>query len=203
MKKAVIFFAIFMLLLAGCVSSKASDSGAVIVDATSANLWEGFEQRPFWFAVGNSWNDNDSSVEAKWNKEQVTEGKASLECEFKMNGLNGATFHTEEPVDNDWSGKKSLVVDFINTTDRDIEVALALSTGADWTWFESPTVILTPGENRDIYFSLSSGGFKCAASDWQYTAQVENLNSIRRVAFKFFADAGLEGSVIIDNLRLE
>lgn len=202
MKKVIILASAVILILSGCVSNKAADTEPAVA-SSSANVWEGFEQKPFWFAVGNSWNDNDSSIEAKWNKEKATEGKASLECVFKMNGLNGATFHTEEPIDNDWSGKNSLVVDFINNTDSDIEVALALSTGPDWTWFESPTVVLAPGENKNIYFSLSSAGFKCAASDWQYTAQVENLNSIRRVAFKFFADPGLEGSVIIDNLRLE
>ncbi|AEJ60365.1 hypothetical protein Spith_0078 [Spirochaeta thermophila DSM 6578] len=204
MQRIMMIAGVLVLLVAGCTSAPQPAQDAGMAQAQqSMVVWEDFETKPFWFAVANAWNDDDSSLETRWNRQEATHGTASLEGVFRMNGKNGATFYTEEPEMNDFSPYKNLVVDFVNKSDKDLEVALVLCTGADWVWHESATVVLAPGENRDVYFDLTGSNWKCAASNWQFTAQVADIQSVRRVAFKFWGPEGLESSVLVDNVRLE
>ena len=60
-------------------------------------------------------------------------------------------------------------------------LALGLSTGDDWTYFESVPLYVRPGENPSLVFDLRAASFKSEASGWQYETKIEDLDEVRAV----------------------
>lgn len=78
-------------------------------------------------------------------------------------------------------------------------VALALSTGAAWTWYESLTAPLESGW-RTVAFDLASKHYKTEARQWKADAALDDLARTQRVAIVIFPRTA--GRVTLDNLRL-
>lgn len=199
MKKILpVLIVIPLILAAGC--SKAGPP--LLKKGEKAVLWESFEQDLYWFAVGNSWGDGDSSLDALKVNKFATQGKYSFKGEYAMNGRNGAAYYVQDFADKDWTMYKGLGVDIASDAKEDISVALALCTGDAWDWQESPSKVVSPGKNPNIRFNFHDNTLKSQHTDWKHSASLADANDIKRVVLKFFGKAGINGNVYIDNIRL-
>lgn len=191
-----IIAALLILLSAGCFKD-----ANLIQPGEKAVLWESFEQSSGWRAARNSWGDQDSSLLARRNSDFSTDGKASLECKFLMNGENGATFFVENIQERDWSRYIALGMDIYNRSPEYVQLVMSVSTGEKWLWQESYVIPVEPGTTRDIRFNLKEHTFKSELTDWKNVSELLDIYDVRRVAFKFFAPKGTESTIYIDNLR--
>lgn len=183
-----------LALISGCVSGP----------APVGELFEGFEETHYWIAVGNSWKDGDNSLAASTSDKNATQGKKSLECTFKFQSNNkGAAFYGEGFEKYDWAEAIKLHVDAVNPTGTELTIAFAVCTGDDWYWIESDAFPLPAGKNKDIIFDLTSQAYKHAATGWELTGRLNHMDDVKRLIFKINGPEGLEGSVYIDNIRLE
>ncbi len=100
----------------------------------------------------------------------------------------------------DWSQKSILTFDLYNAGDP-VSCDLAVRTGDNWTWYESPLTTLSPGWNH-ITIDLAGSTWKTAATNWQYTASLADRNKIKSFAVGVF-NYTHPGSFYIDNFRLD
>ena len=64
-----------------------------------------------------------------------------------------------------------------NPNAHPVAIAMAVKTGRQWTYYESAPQIVRPGTRfQNLHFDFSQPIFKCAASDWQPTAVVDNAD---------------------------
>lgn len=181
--------------------SKAAEKKAA--PTASASMLESFEGAPAWMAVGKNWGDGDTSKSVAPSDAWASEGAKSLELAFNaMMKDKGATCFTEMPDITDFSPYEGILFDVNNPTGQGMQVAVAITTGEGWAWFESGVFELPAGESRDLRVDLYAGNLKTAATNWEFKTDLLDSDDVRRVAFKFFGPEGLEGSLFIDNIRL-
>src|SRR4030042_1013828 len=142
MKKLFIVF--LVINLCGLVSQALAED---------TDLFEGFEGKLRWMAVGQAWKDGDSSLQGSLSTAWATEGKSSLECAFNLSGTKEATFMIEK--DLNWSKYKAAIIDVKNTTNKTLNVSFIVNTGDEWAWYETQKLPLKPGETKNIRFKFS------------------------------------------------
>ncbi len=91
---------------------------------------------------------------------------------------------------------QSLLMDVENRLSCGIRVALGLSGGEHY--FETKPFFLKPGANTAV-FDLGESSFKCAASEWDYTADLPTPFSVDRVTVLVYAPRA--GGVTVGGLR--
>ena len=106
-----------------------------------------------------------------------------------------------------------IVSTITNNSDKDIHVTLVLKTTSNWIWQENAgTVdgeggerIIAPGETVEVVYSLTDATWKSAASDWEYTGELQNPEDVRAIAYKIYANEGetVSGSVTISDFSFE
>jgi hypothetical protein len=163
-------------------------------------LWDGCE------IIGN-WYPNmatSDAVSVTLNSQFVTQGQNSLKLGYVINGFDKAFIETAGPsqggLNENWATRDNLSFDLYNpggATTADV----GLSTGVNWIWHESYPQNLTTGWNH-IIVDLTSSNWKTAASGWQYTASVADLNQVKRLSIGVFGYTSA-GSFYIDNVRLD
>lgn len=186
------------------VKTKATATGTKNSAAKKGSiLLDGFEASSTWIAVAKNWGDGDCSKSVAVSDTWASEGKSSLEVTFNpLVKDKGATCFNEMLDVTDYSAYEAIVMDVDNPTGQPMQVAVAVSTGDSWDWFETNVVELPAGETRDIRFDLYTGALKSAGTNWQFSTDLKNPDDVRRFAVKFFGAEGLTGSVFIDNVRL-
>ncbi|MBR0098209.1 MAG: hypothetical protein IJP90_00640 [Treponema sp.] len=186
---------------------------ALMLTATVANAkpkvdkLESFEKGAgSWTAVKTNWGDGDKSTAVAASSDWASDGKQSLKCSFEPTAgksKESATFFTEKMAYTDISPYDAISVEVYNPTNSTIQVALALTTGSGWDWFESKEVDIAPGEKKTVRMELYEGSLKAASSNWQYSSDLENSDDLRRVAVKFFIPEGVkETFAYIDNIQM-
>jgi len=171
--------------------------------AGGAKLFDGFETSGSWIAVGKNWGDGDTSKAVAQSQTWASEGQSSLELSFNaMVKDKGATCFTEMMDITDFSPYEAIVFDVNNPTGSPMQVAVAITTGDGWAWFESNVFDIPAGESKDLSVPLYEDTLKAASTNWEYKTSLLDPDDVRRVAFKFFGPEGLAGSVFLDNIRL-
>ncbi|HMB01509.1 MAG TPA: DUF5060 domain-containing protein [Spirochaetota bacterium] len=163
--------------------------------------WESFEDKPLsWSKAG--WETR--AVAAVRSGDYVSDGNASLRCDFAQVGKKGvATFSRDFSAD--WSKIAKLKVDVYNPSGASLKFNVALSTGGSWTWYESTARFLQTGWNKGIEFNLNAKNFKCEASGWAHTSYIKHKDKLRRLAFNVAGsgDKSISGTIYLDNIVLE
>ncbi len=140
--------------------------------------------------------NESSALSVALSDQHSASGTQSLELAFDKNDQPKAIFAYERPLD--LSASHFLEFDIFNPGAAS-GVALSVSTGETWEWFESAVVPLEQGA-QTISFDLTAQNYKSAASNWALTAPLNNLDHTQRIAVLIIP---LEpGSVFIDTLRL-
>lgn len=172
----------------------------------SEDVIEGFEKgSTTWVAVKTNWGDGDKSTGVSLSTDWAAEGKQSLKCEFKTPDAKkeSATYYTEKMSARDISPYDAVSFDVYNPTGQTVQCAIALTTGAGWDWYESKAVDIAAGAKQTVRVELYEGALKCPASNWQFTADLEDSDDLRRIAVKFFIPAETaEGVVYLDNVKM-
>jgi hypothetical protein len=80
---------------------------------------------------------------------------------------------------------KKLTILAANRSTKDLRLAIAVKTGAEWTYFESPAQALpatTSGQEfQQLTFDLNAATFKAAASGWAHSAKITGLGQVREL----------------------
>jgi len=211
MKKLILALAIILLAF-GC------SSGPTVLpllnEGEEVVLYDSFEDYAAfnpWAAVGESWGDNDSSTSVELSDIGVTDGAASLACNYTMilrpdlgdDTIGQATFNYDSPELNDWTGIKAMAVDFTNNTGGPIKVYAAVCTGASWFWQETyPPIELGEGTTQNVRFEFTEN-IKSADTDWQPAGtEIRDLQTVMRITIRIQAPIDTTNTVYIDNVRL-
>ncbi len=158
-------------------------------------VWEDFEGPLMWTVA--TWDN--AGVYVSKSDERSAVGNYSLKFSFiDASPMRQAICMLEKNMD--WSSVERMNLDVYNDSGNNLFMSLSLSTGEEWEWFESRSIVLEPGWNRDITFDFEAEDYKAEKSRWQHTLGIENIEDVRRVSF-LFRDGS--GDVYIDNIRLE
>jgi hypothetical protein len=212
MKKVMIIIlaALACLALVACNSTKPAAAAPAAAPAAAApaavstapengfpdgeTLWEGWESDLFWKAIGKDWDntDPDMSIGMYKSDEHVTEGESSIELAYDVSRLvaarSKASYTIVAPELFNWTGVKSIKMDFFNTEEVQVDVAFVTQNGADWAWEQTPEYRIQPGENKDFEIPLPA-----------YKAPQD----IKQIFFcLFFKDGAKTGKLYMDNLRV-
>jgi hypothetical protein len=162
---------------------------------------DGFESGLTWEAD----NPTDGAV-LTVVQTNVTEGAHALWVTFTNQGKEKVVIH--QALNRDLTSISSLVLDAINPQTNAIDVAIALQTGPKWDWFESQTVSLKPGLNRNVHFYLTGKTFKSDRTEvlgagLEYTDALTNLTQLQRISILIYIGRADKVGVYLDNLRWE
>ena len=163
-------------------------------------LWDGCD------VVGN-WYPNtitSDAVAVSLNSQFVTQGRYSLKLDYEINGFGKAFIENaginQTGLNENWASRDNLVFDLYNPggpTTADV----GISSGSDWAWHESLPQNLTTGWNR-ISVDFTSSTWKSAATGWQYTGTIANLNQVKGLSIGVFGYTA-PGSFYVDNILLD
>ncbi len=103
-------------------------------------------------------------------------------------------------VEGDLSGYRWLVVDLENKISAGTRLAIALSTGAKWAYFESTPNYVKKGENPNVVFDLTAPNYKSERKRWEYSDKVTGLARTRAVYLVFYPAAS--GTVVVRGIKL-
>ena len=81
------------------------------------------------------------------------------------------------------AGKLNLLA--ANRSTKNLRLAIAVKTGTEWTYFESPAQSLpatTSGQEfQQLTFDLGAATFKAAASGWAHSSKIAGLEQVREL----------------------
>lgn len=164
-------------------------------------LWESFESDNYWQPV--IW-DNSAQLDISSSTEKASEGKQALKVVIKEEASDWkdkVVVMKEESLD--LSEVNNIVMD-VFTEVPNIEVAVALKTGGDWTYYESAKKSIAQGWNKDVKFDLNSSDFKSEASDWNNTAALPDKDDAGQFFILIYRPAKMVQNIVyIDNVRFE
>jgi hypothetical protein len=118
------------------------------------------------------------------NKSPDDRGSFVLQADMDLTAANGTVFDVYVP------GKDPM------------DASLVLNTGAKWEYYESASQTLKPGWNHDVAISLKSHTYKCAASNYNNTAPIIQINAVRKFGLSFASHQIGKSYVVVDNVRL-
>jgi hypothetical protein len=83
--------------------------------------------------------------------------------------------------------------------DRPVNVAVAVKTGNQYVFHESPQMTVKPGDFQQLKFDLKASNFKSAATGWAGTGRVADLNDVKEVQVLIY-NGSSDGSLLITNM---
>jgi hypothetical protein len=160
-------------------------------------LLDGFEKDPVRFSADSGWSGATGAAPSTLT---ATEGKRSLRCDFDIPKDKNASFGVEMPLD--LSSARAVKADVYVPDETTLQCYLALNTGASYEWWESKTLPLRKGWNRDLTFRLDSPTFKAQSTGWQNNSRPRNLAKTKKLFIGFFSNQAVKGSVHLDHVRV-
>ncbi len=183
------------LFFAAVIYAFLSVFSGVLFSAAAAALWEGFEDDSSW--TNADWK-NTMFGTPKITSDYVSEGKRSLEAEFKSEGPGSSgIIQVFDP--GDMSGVNEVSIDIYNSSLIPMKVSLMLKTGQNWIYHESPAFSLKPGWNKGIKFKIAGGKF---GRDGVFENLIKDPQYVRRFGFLFYAEAKGSGIIFLDNITI-
>ena len=199
-KLLIPIMSVLVLVVSGC---RIAGPGTELVSTEPASLPESLELLDDFEGIASSWQagmppdySDSSALWVQLSTEHAVRGSQALELVFDQNEFPRAIFYLERPLD--LSGGGYLEFNLYNPGTAE-SVALALSTGTSWEWFESPLVPLHEAANT-VSFDLEAANYKSASTGWQYTALITGLEMTQRIAV--LVAPRISGSVYLDTLRV-
>jgi hypothetical protein len=152
-----------------------------------------------WQAIGE-----DQITETAWTdvdvaKARITGGEnRKFELSYPLQkGKTAFERSFDEPLDV--SGYHGLLVDVENRSSALVRVAVAFVTMPDWQYFESQPAFIKPGLNKNVLFYLFLKEFKNEGTKWEYSSEIKNPDSVRKIVFLTYAIK--PGTLAFDNVR--
>ena len=103
-------------------------------------------------------------------------------------------------IEGDLTGYRWLVLDLENKIASGARVALGLSTGKEWKYFESMPNYVGSGENPNVVFDLTAPTYKTEQKAWKYNERIQSLDSVRAISILFYPTAS--GTINIRGIKL-
>jgi len=138
----------------------------------------------------------DDHADLALDAERVSSGRFALRVDFQAHGRG--KFQVRRDGRLDLSGGGRLLVDVYNAAAR-MRIAFGISVERTQRYYESPTLTLDPGWNRDLSVSLAAAHFSLGDEDYRHVPR--DLNDTVRLTLVFFEDGNPKGTVFVDNLR--
>ncbi|MBA2481398.1 MAG: hypothetical protein H0V44_12110 [Planctomycetes bacterium] len=182
---------LLLLLSIGCIllSCGQQQRDQPSLTEPAAVLLEDFEQDTLWSL------DSASDYAALTStRRSATSGTWALQADYCDNGREKAILRKE--VDLDLSGVRSLLIDVDNAGTAAPAIGMALR-GRDGSLYETTSIQLKPGMNRDLAFTLDGTGFKSGTDVAKWRSASQQIN---RMMVYVLPDK-TDGRAIIDNLR--
>ncbi|MFW7379655.1 MAG: hypothetical protein ACOH5I_12655 [Oligoflexus sp.] len=161
-------------------------------------LLETFEEKNIYWRLAD-WGDG---ADIGRNHEEKTEGETSLEIHFdaehtdRGKGLVLERDLTALPVEFD-----RIIVDvWSGVGDEKISLALAIDTDQ---YYESQSIALRSGWNRNISFDLNQSNYKSASTQWNYNSSVRRDQLAKKIMLLFYKSGVQEATILIDHVRLQ
>ena len=163
----------------------------------SAELLESFEENEqFWLVA--SWGDKAS---IKLSRQKATDGSQSLTVNFSaFDKAIGKGIVLERDLQGMGLKFSQISLDVINESKADISVAFAIDTDQ---YYESKPRPVRSNTQQNLVFDLNATDFKSNSTNWDYKTAVK-LNEIpKRAIFIFYRPDLDQGSLFLDNIRIE
>jgi len=107
----------------------------------------------------------------------------------------------------DLSKVQAIVLDVYNGHQGGFRLSLVITTVGDkndWRDFETPSLYLRPGWNRNARFPLAGAQFKSRETGWaNFDTPLANAATCGKLAFFFYNGERISTSVTVDNIRFE
>ncbi len=90
-----------------------------------------------------------------------------------------------------------------NTSDKPVNISVALKTGDRYLFHESPQKTIQPGDEfQQVRVDLKGSNFKSIASSWANTGRIADLNDVRQLQIIIY-NGHTDGELVIDNLGFQ
>lgn len=157
-------------------------------------IWEGFEKENLWL-IGAFKKNMAGTIGISSVKK--SEGRKSLKISIQNTQKGQKGFITREGF-FDFTGIHDIIFDVY--VYKPSKMSLGLTTGPAYQWFESQSIKLNPGWNKNIRFKFNEKYWKSEETLWRHTSSVDHLSDLRRIIF--ILTKGEKQKVYIDNIRL-
>lgn len=176
---------------------------ALATAAASLSVMTGFHAAAAGGAGGYTWEKTSGYQEGT---DSVTDGDNKTVVKFTDadNGEKTAGFCTQNGDGWDWSDYAQLSFTLQNDCASDINFALALGTGAEWSWYQSTAnTTVEAGKSVDLTYYLKS-------EEWAYNgtedpsalADVFAVHRINMMVMPVYGADTVSGSVTVSDLTL-
>lgn len=163
-----------------------------------------------WAYPEASWKDQTSSATCSDDgvlsvafKNVTSDNAAGIQTETKP-GLGKGI---------DCSSYKTLKCKITNKNTFDISASLLLRSSSNWTWQENAGVtvdgkacdVIPAGKTVEVSYKLQEPTWKSKASNWEYTGEGQDLDDVRAIGFKIWANEAspVNGNVEISDMSFE
>lgn len=188
-------FAVFYPEDDGTVDAVAATATAMAERSRRAlTLWEDCEATGRGSA-SSGYSDATALVIEPLN---VREGQGACRLDYQPSGY-GKAYWEFSPLDENWVERSAIELNVFSPI-QGLELSLAVSTGASWTWHESANFPLNQGWNA-LRVDLRSSLWKTEASQWMLTEPIADLSEVHRLSIGVFGYAA-GGSVWVDPIKL-
>ena len=109
----------------------------------------------------------------------------ALNCRYGQEGKNAIT----RAFKADISSRTTLGIEAANETPERCEIAIGISIGAGFAYFESPPARIEPGQTQTLRFSLQTSNFKSEATSWNYQAKPSGLEATQKLTILLYPRA--------------
>jgi hypothetical protein len=150
-----------------------------------------------WIAGMEPEYGDSSSTSAVLTMDHPSQGGQALELTFEKNDKPKAIFYVDRALD--LSRGTALQLDIFQP--GIIEgVGVSFTVGADRIWQESGRLPVRAGKTVTLTFDLTAADYKTAATSWEFSAGLADLDQVNRLAVIIYPLA--DGSVYLDNIVL-
>jgi len=104
-------------------------------------------------------------------------------------------------TESDLRSNPIFMFDAYNNTTKPLKIAIAVVTSPGWKYFESKQLSLPPRQwKQELKIDLGGNDFKSEATDWHYSATVENMKSTIQIILLVY-EHEKEGIIFFNNIK--
>ncbi|MEK7412936.1 MAG: hypothetical protein AAB263_06440 [Planctomycetota bacterium] len=187
------------------LDADASAASGKSVAATSSKVSRGYTQYK-WTSDGPEWSSpaKPSTITLATPDGPCEVLQIDYEPHATKPNLDKAAVLLRRPIDLRPGTKLIMMV--ANRTAKDTRISIAVKTGKDWVYYESPAQVVkatsSAQEFTPMSFALSQGNFKSEGAGWSHTAKIQDLDQIRELQIQIH-NGRSTGSIWIAGIDFE